>query len=165
MDNAHGDEGSAREFETEEQTLTRNWTELLQELRVTQTGVQVLTGFLLTVPFSNRFTELDQLQRVTYLVVLTGAVLTTALILAPVAFHRILFRRHRRGWLVEMAHQMARVGLACVALTTCGVAFLVFDLVLGTPAAVIAGVVALAVFLGLWLALPLRLQREESPTR
>ena len=67
------------------ETLTRNWDELLQEIRVTQTGVQILTGFLLTVPFSNRFSELTAFQRDVYLAVLAGSVLTTGLVVAPVA--------------------------------------------------------------------------------
>ena len=83
------------------ETLTRNWDELLQEIRVTQTGVQILTGFLLTVPFSNRFEDLTSFQRAVYLTVLAGSVLTTALVVAPVAMHRVLFRRRRRELLVE----------------------------------------------------------------
>ena len=79
-----------------EDTLTRNWNELLQELRVTQTGVQILTGFLLTVPFSNRFEDLTAFQRDVYLAVLAGSVLTTGLVVAPVAMHRVLFRQRRR---------------------------------------------------------------------
>ena len=71
--------------------INRNWTELIQELRSTQTGVQVLTGFLLTVPFSDRFATLDDVQRTAYLIVLSGAVTATAAILSPVAYHRILF--------------------------------------------------------------------------
>lgn len=83
----------------EDKRITRNWAELLQELRVTQTGVQVLTGFLLTVPFSNRFTHLSELQLVTYLCIVLGAITATALLVAPVAFHRMLFRQRRRpGW-------------------------------------------------------------------
>ena len=88
--------------------LTRNLGELLQELRVVQTGVQILTGFLLTVPFSARFEDLTTMQRTTYLVVLCGSVLTTAFVVAPVAFHRGLFRQHRRYWLVEASATSAR---------------------------------------------------------
>ena len=83
------------------QTLNRNWDELMQELRAAQTGVQVLTAFLLTVPFSTRFGALLPAQRWLYLGVLSGAVVATCLILAPVAFHRLLFRQGRRLLLVE----------------------------------------------------------------
>ena len=82
--------------------LTRNWNELLQELRVTQTGVQILTGFLLTVPFSDRFEDLDRFQLTLYLIVLSGSTATTLLAVAPAAFHRMLFRQRARHWLDRM---------------------------------------------------------------
>lgn len=136
-------------------TLDRNLAELLQELRVTQTGVQILTGFLLTVPFSSRFEQLDHLQRTSYLIVISGAVLTTGLVVAPAAFHRVLFRHGQRRWLVEAANICARAGLTMMALTSAGVLFLVFDVVLGTTAGVLAGLAALVFFAGAWLIPPL----------
>src|ERR1700709_971127 len=107
--------------------LTRNLNELLQELRVTQTGVQILTGFLLTLPFAARFKALDDVQRYSYLGVLAGSVLATGLIIAPGAFHRMLFRRGQRPWLVEDANKAGRPGLAARGLTTSGMVWLVFD--------------------------------------
>ena len=98
-----------------QETLTRNWDELLQEIRVTQTGVQILTGFLLTVPFSNRFADLTAFQRDVYLAVLAGSVLTTGLVVAPVAMHRVLFRQRRRELLVESGNRFAMAGLAMLA--------------------------------------------------
>ena len=139
-----------------EATINRNWTELIQELRSTQTGVQVLTGFLLTVPFSSRFDTLDDVQRTAYLMVLSGAVAATAAILSPVAYHRILFRRGRRPWLVRTANKVARVGLVLVALTTCGVVFLTFDLAIGRTGGVVASIVAFVGYLVLWVGIPLR---------
>jgi len=138
----------------EQKTLTRNWNELLQELRVAQTGVQILTGFLLTVPFSSRFGDLDDLQVGAYLVVLTGSVLTTAFVIAPVAFHRILFRRRRREWLVEAANLSARIGLVLLALTSSGVLFLVFDVVVSLTPALVALAASLAFFALLWGVVP-----------
>jgi hypothetical protein len=135
-------------------TLTRNWNELLQELRVAQTGVQILTGFLLTVPFSSRFTELDQRQVTIYLVVLAGSALTTALVTAPVAFHRMLFRRRERQWLVEAANVAARAGLTSMALTVGGVLLLVFDIVVGRTAGVVTMAVAVVFFAALWVFVP-----------
>lgn len=145
--------------------LTRNWNELLQELRVTQTGVQILTGFLLTVPFSSRFEELTRLQVSSYLTVLTGSVLTTGFVIAPVAFHRLLFRQRQREWLVRTANICALCGLALLALTSAGVLFLVFDVVLSTTVALIALGVALTFFVALWLALPLhaRVRMPDGP--
>jgi Family of unknown function (DUF6328) len=82
--------------ETETERLDRNWSELLQELRVTQTGTQIITGFLLTLAFKQRFTDLDQFQIDVYLVLVVIAAFTTALGLAPVSLHRSLFRRRTR---------------------------------------------------------------------
>ena len=140
---------------TDEEQLDRNWNELLQELRVAQTGVQILTGFLLTVPFSSRFEELDQLQLTAYLLVLSGAALTTALVIAPVAFHRLLFRQHEKDWLVRAANLSARCGLVSLALTVSGVLFLVFDIVVGLVAGLVALAVSLAVFVVLWAVVPM----------
>ena len=135
--------------------LTRNWNELLQELRVVQTGVQILTGFLLTVPFSQRFGDLDDRQRTIYLAVLVGSVVTTALIVAPVAFHRVLFRQKQREWLVAAAHWSARAGLVALAIVSSSVVLLVFDIVLSTTAGLIAAGSLLVVFGTLWLLVPL----------
>ncbi len=139
-----------------DETINRNWTELVQELRSTQTGVQVLTGFLLTVPFSDRFDTLDDVQRTAYLIVLSAAVTATAAILSPIAYHRILFRKGRRPWLVGTANQVARAGLVLVAVTTCGVVFLTFDLTVGRTGGIVASAVALLGYLALWVVVPLR---------
>lgn len=142
------------------ETLSRNWDELLQELRVMVTGVQILTGFLLTVPFSSRFGDLTSGQRNLYAAVLTGSVLTTALVVAPAAFHRMLFRQHARPWLVHAAHHCARIGLILLALTISGVLLLIFDVVFDPTAGSIAGVAALVFLTGLWAGLPLVLGRS-----
>jgi hypothetical protein len=150
------------ESETEEERVTRNWNELLQELRVTQTGIQILTGFLLTVPFSDRFSDLDSLQRDTYLIVLCGAVITTGLVLAPVAYHRILFRQRMKPWLVEASHRSAQAGLFTLGLTVSGVVFLVFDLVIDRGASLAALVVAAVFFSVLWAVVPVMKDRNVS---
>lgn len=137
------------------QRLNRNWNELLQEIRVTQTGVQILTGFLLTVPFSGRFDALSGFQRGAYLLVLGGSVATTMLVVAPVAFHRLLFRHRARAWLVAAADACARAGLAMMALTISGVVFLVFHIVAGAAAAGVAITVAVIGFAILWVGIPL----------
>ena len=149
--------------ESESERLTRNLNELLQELRVTQTGVQILTGFLLTLPFTNRFASLDDVQRRAYLGVLCGSVVATGLIIAPVAFHRLLFRRGKRPWLVAAANTAARAGLASLALTTSGMVWLVFDLVTDRMLAAVAGSVCLLFFTTLWLLVPLWAPRSEQP--
>jgi hypothetical protein len=149
--------------ESESQRLTRNLNELLQELRVTQTGVQILTGFLLTLPFSQRFGTLDTLQKSAYLAILCGSVIATGLIIAPVAFHRVLFRHGERPWLVKAANRAALGGLTFLGLTTSGVVWLVFDLVTDRTVAGIAGVVSLVFFAGLWAGAPMRAPRTDAP--
>jgi uncharacterized protein DUF6328 len=151
------------EDESESERLTRNLNELLQELRVTQTGVQILTGFLLTLPFSQRFQQLDSVQRVSYLAILCGSVVATALIIAPVAFHRVLFRRGERPWLVRAANRAALAGLLSLSLTTSGVVWLVFDLVANRTLAAIAGLVSLAFFATVWAVIPRTAPRRERP--
>lgn len=155
-----GDDGK----QPSQETLTRNWDELLQEIRVTQTGVQILTGFLLTVPFSNRFAELTAFQRGVYLAVLAGSVVTTGLVVAPVAMHRVLFRRRRRELLVESGNRFAVAGLAMLALTISGVVLLVVDLVVGAPAGWVAGGTILLVLTVLWAVVPRVADRiDDSP--
>jgi hypothetical protein len=117
--------------------------------------VQILTGFLLTVPFTQRFTSLDAVQRDGYLAVLVGSVLATGFIIAPVPMHRMLFRRGEKEWIVHTAGRLAQAGLATLGLTIAGVVWLVFDVVVGRGVALAAGGVAL-LFLGLlWFAYPL----------
>ena len=149
--------------EDESEKLTRNLNELLQELRVTQTGIQILTGFLLTLPFSDRFKDLDSVQKGAFLAILTGSVVATGLITAPVAFHRVLFRHGQRPWLVTNANRAARAGLFFLALTTSGVVWLVFDLVTNRTIASVAGLVSALFFTTLWAVVPLRAPRSEQP--
>lgn len=149
---------SAEERDSEK--ITRNWNELLQELRVTQTGSQVLAGFLLTVPFSYRFDQLSTQQVNVYLAVLCGSVLSTGLVVAPVAFHRLLFRQHQRPWIVDAANTAARVGLAALAATSVGVVYLVFDVTVGTTPALVSLGLSIVFFVALWVVLPLTIRRD-----
>jgi hypothetical protein len=148
--------------EDKHEQLTRNLNELLQELRVMQTGVQILTGFLLTVPFTSRFADLSTLQTWVYLGVLSGSVVATGLIVAPVAFHRTLFRQGEREWIVKAANRAAQSGLAALAVTMAGVVWLVFDVVVGRPASHIAGGLSIALFTTLWAVLPITSRRRFS---
>ncbi len=151
-----GGEGSVGDSEeSRAQRLTRNYNELLQELRVVQTGVQILTGFLLTLPFTARFASLDDVQKRSYLAVLVGSVAATAFIISPVAFHRTLFQQGQRPWLVWAANLSARIGLALLSLTTTGMLWLVFDVVVGRTEALLAGGLGIVFFVLLWLVVPL----------
>jgi hypothetical protein len=149
--------------ETENERSDRNWTEILQELRVIQTGTQILTGFLLTLPFQQRFATLDGYQVGTYLALVVVAALATALALAPVALHRALFRRRAKGAIVRIANRMLKGTLAAVGLTITGTAVLIFDVVVGRPAGIVAGLVALVIVAIAWVALPATVRRGAAP--
>jgi hypothetical protein len=141
--------------ETPEERDDRNLAELLQELRVAGLGVQVLFGFLLAIPFTNAFARLSTAQRDLYVTTLLLSALATALLLAPVAFHRILFRLRRKEFLVKAANVLAIAGLAAVALAVTTTVALVLSYVLpALPAGVITAIL-LAVFAGLWFVFPL----------
>jgi len=145
--------------ETPAERADRNWTELTQELRVTQTGVQILTGFLLIIPFQARFEHLSSEQVLTYLILISLALLTTMLMVAPVSLHRILFQRGRKLEMVRVANRITAAGLATLGLLIVGTVWFVFDVVLGGPAAWVAPITAAALLLALWLVLPLRQRR------
>jgi Na+/melibiose symporter-like transporter len=150
--------------ETPTQRLDRNWASLLQELRVVQTGVQLLTGFLLTVPFQDLFYSQDTTFQNIYLITVTASVGATVLLLAPVAMHRLLFRRHRLEELVNSAQRFALGGLVLLGVALTGVMTLVFEMVVSRSAGVIAGAMAVVLFLFFWFAFPWhyrRLDREQ----
>nr|MDT0662410.1 DUF6328 family protein [Micromonospora sp. DSM 115978] len=140
--------------ETEKQRWQRNFADLLQELRVAQTGVQILFAFLLTLPFSSGFPETTAFQRDVYVVALLAAAGATALIISPVAFHRALFRRGRKPELVRFAHRMATGGLAFMLIAMVSSVLLITDFILPRPIAfVLSGVTGLW-FLTFWAGLP-----------
>ena len=146
---------SGVEPETELQRLERNWGEILQELRVLQTGTQILTGFLLAVAFQQRFTSLTRWQLVVYLTLVALSVLAAVLALTPVALHRALFRRHAKLFLVRAANTILRLALVVVGVTLSGSVLLIFDVVVSATAGLVAGSVTAVVCLAAWLALPL----------
>ena len=131
--------------ESMNERMDRNWNDILQELRVTQTGTQIFTGFLLTIAFQTRFGELTTFQLRVYLVLVIAAVLTTALGLAPVNLHRGLFREGAKMTIVQAAHILMRITLAGVAVMLIGTVLLIFDLVLDRTAAFIAAGVMLLI--------------------
>ena len=149
--------------ETETERLDRNWAVLVQELRVVQTGVQLLTGLLLTLPFHDRFEDLPQAMRMVYLATVACAVTSTVLLASPVAMHRLLFRRHRLGQLVSAAHRLTYVGLLLLGVSLVGVVLLVFGTVAGGVAGLIAAGVALLAFVGFWVVLPLMMRDSDRP--
>ena len=149
--------------ETETQRLDRNWLSLLQELRVVQTGVQLLTGFLLTLPFQPRFDGLSTTMRVIFLATVSGSVAATVLLEAPVAMHRLLFRRRRTQFLVSAADRLAYSGLLLMGLSLTGVAVIIFSAVAGAVTGAIAGTTAFVAQFAFWVLLPLWARRHAPP--
>jgi hypothetical protein len=140
--------------ETAAERLDRNWTEILQELRVTQTGTQILTGFLLTLAFQPRFSQLDGYQVSVYLILVGLAALSTALGLTPVSLHRALFRKRAKEQIVRVGDTVLQATLAGVALLLAGTTLFIVDVVVGRTAGVLAGGVALVATAALWVVLP-----------
>lgn len=147
--------------ETPHERLERRWTEQLSELRVAQTGTQIMTGFLLTLPFQPAFENIDTLERNLYLALVVTATLATVMAIAPVSFHRILFGYPgAKTRIVGITHTLMRITLALVAFVLAGTIALVFNLVLGAFAGIIGFVVALVLISVIWAALPLRVLRH-----
>jgi hypothetical protein len=151
--------------ETESEQMDRNWNELLQELRVTQTGTQILTGFLLTLAFQPRFQELDRFQVEVYLALVALAALSTALGLGPVSLHRTLFRKRAKRQMVTLADRLLQAILLCVGLLISGVVLLLFDVVVGRTAGIAAAAVTAVLVLGIWLVLPLSQRPKRGADR
>ena len=141
--------------ESEAQRADRNLGELLQELRVAGLGVQVLFGFLLSLPFTNRFTRLSPGQHDLYLACLVLAAVAPALLLGPVAYHRLVFRRGQKESLVRAASVMAIAGLATVGLAVSAAVLLVTGYVASGLTAAVISVLVFLVFGLLWFAFPL----------
>jgi Family of unknown function (DUF6328) len=141
--------------ETPLERWDRNFTELLQELRVAQTGVQILFAFLLTLPFSARFHAVGGLAKTVYVITLFAAATASALLIAPVSYHRRVFRKGRKAQLVRIASSLAQAGLLALLVAIVGAVFLVLDVVagLGWAAGLTAGIAVL--YVGLWYLLPL----------
>ncbi|WP_454294082.1 DUF6328 family protein [Salana multivorans] len=142
--------------ETEAERADRNFNELLQELRVMQTGVQLLTGFLLTLPFQARFADLDGTQRLVYLILVVLSVASTGVLIAPVSVHRTTFRRGVKPSLVDTADRLTRLALVLLGLVVTGTTLLAFDVVVSRTAGLIAGGGIALLLIVLWIVVPRR---------
>lgn len=146
---------TGRPDETEDERADRNFGDLLQELRVAQTGVQVLFGFLLTMPVQQRFTRFDDVQvalLVTDVLLLATA---SAFMIAPVAWHRVMFRRQMKDEIVTSANRLAQLGLLFLALGVVVSIMLVVDLAISRQLAFVFAISVGVMLAVLWLALPL----------
>jgi Family of unknown function (DUF6328) len=146
--------------ESPAERLDRNFTELLGELRIALPGVQVLFAFLLTVPFAQGFADLSGFERGLYFSVLLLTALSSAFLIAPTAYHRILFRQGRKHEILFFANRAAVLGLACLALAMSGAILLITHFLFGSAAAIPVGVATVLLFGTLWYALPARRGRN-----
>jgi hypothetical protein len=151
---SQGDSEGGAEGETRKERVDRELIELLNELRVALPGVQFLFAFLLVVPFQQKFGQTSDFQHGVYFVALAAAAVATALLIAPAAQHRILFRQHDKEKLLRRSNRSALAGLLALGLAICSALLLVVDALFSlTLAWVTAG--ALAVLLvWWWLAVP-----------
>ncbi|WAP53312.1 DUF6328 family protein [Arthrobacter sp. ATA002] len=148
-----------RDSESSPDRIDHNWTDLLNELRVLQNGVQILAGFLLTLPFQQRFAALSRAQVIVYLSLVVVSALTTAVLMSTVVMHRSFFHRRIKPDLIRYSDILLRIILILVGLTTIGTLGLVFDLVVGSVSGTAVGVGLGLVLLVLWVLQPLTLRR------
>jgi Family of unknown function (DUF6328) len=158
------DVGSGEAADPRDETLAqrddRNIAELTQELRVAGLGVQVLFGFLLALPFTTKFSALTGGQRDLYLTSLVLSAVATILLIGPVAYHRLVFRRGLKEPLIQFANVMAILGLAAVGAAVLSAVLLVTWYVAGALAGTLITALAAVMLSLLWFAVPLASRRD-----
>jgi len=141
--------------ESKDERLDRELIEFLNELRVALPGVQVLFAFLLGVPFTQRFSQVTDLQKDVYFVTFLCAAVATALLIAPSAYHRLEWRQGDKEHLLIVSNRFAIAGTTFLAISISGTVFVVTDMLFNeTSAAVVAGLTA-AFFGWFWYGMPL----------
>jgi hypothetical protein len=144
--------------ETRGTRLTRNLSELLQELRVAQAGVQILFAFLLTVAFTERFANAGAFTHALHLITVLLATTSAALLIAPAAWHRVLFRQRRREDIIRVANRCAILGLALLAAAMTGTVLLIAQVIVGFAWGTVIGTGTAVLFAFLWFLFPLRIR-------
>lgn len=155
-----GFESQTGRRETALERVDRNLSELMSELRVLATGVQVLFAFLLTLPFSAGFERVSQLQRYAYFAVLLSTAASSALLLAPAVLHRLIFRHGDKPYLVNRANQLALMGVGLLAVSMAGILTLLADNLFGVVMGWLTGAFAVLMFGGLWFGMGLGRRRQ-----
>jgi Family of unknown function (DUF6328) len=157
-------EREAGRISEEERKRDRQMIELLNELRVAIPGVQILFGFLLTVPFAQRFGDTSQFQRDVFYVTLLATAASTACLIAPSAAHRVLFHQSERSFLVENASRLLVVGLCFLLVALTGAVLLITDVLFDGAIVWIAPAAFAGLTLSLWFVAPLmrRLSERQS---
>jgi high-affinity Fe2+/Pb2+ permease len=165
MSGSEANKGESDRPESPEQHYDRDYDELLQELRVAQAGVQILFAFLLGIAFQQRFSSISSTQRVIYVSTLMLTAAATVLLIAPVAIHRLLFRRHRKGELVAVSNLLAISGLTALMLAVVGGVWLIL-LEVASPevTGLLTGFVA-GLFVVTWIVVPLWIRRQRAGRR
>ena len=154
--------------EDPQERLNRELIELLNELRVVLPGVQVLFAFLLTIPFAKGFPRLDRLDRNVYFAGLLATVVSSALLIAPSAYHRFVWRQHDKEELLETSNWFVILGMGALALAMCCAIFVITDFLFGAGLAIGVTIGTAVTFAGLWYALPLTRRAKlegRTPTR
>jgi hypothetical protein len=136
--------------EEEQERLNRQLTELLNELRVAMPGVQVLFGFLLAVPFQQRFETVSAFQRDVYFVTLLAAAAATAFLIAPSAYHRVAFQQRDRPNIIRVGTRQFLCGLVALAIAMNGAVLLVTDLLFRAPTVIVTVACVASLFAWLW---------------
>ncbi len=150
-----GERVEENEREDPQERTARELIELLQEVRIVIPGVQVLFAFLLTVPFNQGFTKLTTVQRDVFFATLLCTAAATALLIAPSAHHRLLFRQGVREQRLKIGNALTILGLAFLVPAMVGVVYVITDLIFSLTAALIVTIVMALAFLLLWFVLPL----------
>jgi hypothetical protein len=153
QESADADTNDGRDESVAERS-DRNWNDILQELRVTQTGSQIISGFLLTVAFQQRFGELKPYEIAIYGVLVAFAAASTLLGLSVVSLHRARFRHHDKPRIVTIASRLLTSSVWVVAVLTAGVVLFLFNFILGIAAGVTAGILALVFVVAFLVVLP-----------
>jgi Flp pilus assembly protein TadB len=150
--------------ETGDERRNRQLTELLNELRVALPGVQMLFGFLLAVPFSQRFGNVSANQRGLYFTAFAAAAGASVCFIAPTAFHRIVWQHGAKAALLRISSALAIVGTMFLAVAITSVVIFITSYLYGSSPAALAGAVLVAALVSLWYVLPLayRLRAERS---
>jgi O-antigen/teichoic acid export membrane protein len=148
--------------EPDSETLGRNVTDLLNELRVAGTGIQVMFAFLLVVPFNAGWKQASTFDQWVYFITLLCIAMAAILLIAPSVYHRLLFRQHERGYLVRVGTRLAIVASAFLAVGLTGILVLISNFVFGTVAAVSVGFATAIIVTSVWFAVPLRHRHEHG---
>lgn len=146
--------------ETEKERIEREYCELLDEIRIALPGGEVMLGFLLTAPFSDRFSRLSDALRLVYLASLLCVAMATALLLAPTAYHRIRFRAGDKPWITRRGNQLVIAAMIVMVPGIAGTLFVVTDVIFSRLAAALVSAGTAGTLVGLWFLVPLLRRRD-----